>query len=648
MAHSQFVQNVLEKSDIVKVVSSFLPLQRKGQNYVAICPFHKDTNPSLSVSPSRNIFKCFVCGTAGSAVSFVMKYEDISFKEAVIKVAQICNIPIPSGAEKFAQGPSLSPAQKALDDLEDFYQFSLKSSLGVEAMKYLQSRQIDSQTIEHFGIGYAPRDSSLSIRSLKERKGHSLEDLIEAGIISAGSTSFRDRYSQRVMFPIKDASGHTVGFSGRKFLKDDPSDSKYINSPETKYFVKSEILYNYHNARAIAQRKGYIYVVEGFMDCIALYRAGEESCVALMGTALTKQHMALLKKLGCSIRMCLDSDNAGQENTAKWVPVLSQNGFDVGIVEPFDSQDGKDADEVLDKLGASALIEKLNRVQNPLMYVLSSMDPKAPDTVRRCDRLIKDQIQAYDRLSDLEKMKIDKKISELTGIGLTEIKDSFNEVRRERNSGGKKVYSGVIQDSQTRFKTVSELNNRLNQAIASYFKASISNSSFDKKLIFDELGILCRIPMSLDAVRQYASAAMDGNGASLGFVRDLMDYVLEMYDNGQIEEDGLSDEQLAQIQDKMLAKLDESDGDEDLSYTEKEVTSAFSVLHLADKSLYQPKEMKRSLLNHQIDLIKNDRKKAIHDHLKDKNLREIVNGYQKQMDELQKKIEQLDRQEETE
>lgn len=233
---------VKQKSSIVKTVSSFIDVQKKGNSIVAVCPFHNDTHPSMSVNATLNIFKCFVCGAGGNPIGFVQKYiglsRSISLEEAIKRTAEINGIILPKNSLTSlveVERKSLPPESKALDDLASFYRMELRTQAGAKAFEYLKNRKMDDSVLEHFGIGYAPKDNTLAIRTLREKKGYSIDVLEKAGILSSNSETLKDRYSERIMFPLKDSDGHAVGFSGRKYLPDDPSTSKYINSPETDF-----------------------------------------------------------------------------------------------------------------------------------------------------------------------------------------------------------------------------------------------------------------------------------------------------------------------------------------------------------------------------------------------------------------------------
>ena len=363
------VNDVLKHSDIVRVIQAYLPLVRKGKDYLAKCPFHDDTNPSMHVSPEKQIFKCFVCGTSGNAIGFVMKYEHLSFKEALKKVAEICDYHDPrlEGINEVkVVDPRRAPLAKCLHDLTIYYQYSLNSPEGKAGLDYFENRHLDSGMRSKFMLGYANKDGKETCRFLQE-KGHSLKTIEDCGIASSNKGIYADRNQGRVIFPIFDANGDVVGYSARR-LGDGP-EAKYVNSPETYLFHKSNILYNYHNAKDKAHIAGYVYVLEGFMDVYALYRIGIESCVATMGTALTTEHIRLLRALNVEIRLCLDGDGPGQKATMEAAKSLVDAGLNVRIVDNQNSS--KDPDEILNTEGEIALNAYLNKLISRVDFVLN-------------------------------------------------------------------------------------------------------------------------------------------------------------------------------------------------------------------------------------------------------------------------------------
>ena len=425
------VNDVLKHSDIVKVIQAYLPLVRKGKDYLAKCPFHDDTNPSMHISPEKQIFKCFVCGTSGNAIGFVMKYEHLSFKEALKKVAEICDYHDPrlEGINEVkVVDPKRVPLIKCLKDLTTYYQYSLNSPEGKAGLDYFEERHLDAGMRNKFMLGYAFKDGKATCRFLQE-KGHSLKTIEDIGIASSVNGVYSDRNQGRVIFTICDAHGEVVGYSARR-LGNGP-EAKYVNSPETYLFHKSNILYNYHNAKEKARIAGYIYVLEGFMDVYALYRIGIESCVAVMGTALTAEHIRLLRALNVEIRLCLDGDLPGQKATMGIATELVNNGLTVRIVDNQNSS--KDPDEILNSDGEMALNAYLNKLISRVDFVLNYYKNTNPlQTPEQKTQLINEFIPVLLTMrSTLELDTYVNKLADITGFAPEAIKNLLRNVRNK-------------------------------------------------------------------------------------------------------------------------------------------------------------------------------------------------------------------------
>ena len=425
------VNDVLKHSDIVKVIQAYLPLVRKGKDYLAKCPFHDDTNPSMHISPEKQIFKCFVCGTSGNAIGFVMKYEHLSFKEALKKVAEICDFHDPrlDGInEAKVIDPRRVPLVKCLRDLATYYQYSLNSPEGKAGLDYFETRHLDVNMRNKFLLGYAFKDGKATCRFLQE-KGHSLKTIEDIGIASLINGVYSDRNQGRAIFPIMDANGEVVGFSARR-LGNGP-EAKYVNSPETYLFHKSNILYNYHNAKEKAHIAGYVYVLEGFMDVYALYRIGIESCVAIMGTVLTAEHIRLLRALNVEIRLCLDGDLPGQKATMDIATNLVSNGLTVRIVDNQNSS--KDPDEILNSDGEIALNAYLNKLISRVDFVLNYYQNTNPlKTPEQKTQLINEFIPVLLGIkSTLELDTYINKLASITGFAPEAIKNLLKNIRNK-------------------------------------------------------------------------------------------------------------------------------------------------------------------------------------------------------------------------
>ena len=387
MYDRDLIESVLKHADIVNVISSYINVIHKGKGAIAICPFHNDTNPSLNISSEKQIYKCFSCGEGGNAISFVRNYEHVSFDEAVRKVAELSNYEDPrlvSQRTAVFIDPEKEPLYKATEDLNSYYQYALTTREGERARAYLKERNIPLEQIEKFQIGYAPLDGKATVAYLQAKK-HSLKTIEDIGVAFAQLEGTSDRNAGRLIFPLFDPSGRAVGFSARR-LQDDGT-SKYINSPETKIFHKGETLYNYHNASKIARHEGYIYLLEGFMDVMALSKCGLPA-VALCGTALTKEQIELLKRLRAEIRVCLDGDAPGQIGMMKILGALQKDRLPFRLVS--NPGDLRDPDDILQESGLDALKEAMSHLVDPSDFALNFyLNTKKLETIEDREKVLK-------------------------------------------------------------------------------------------------------------------------------------------------------------------------------------------------------------------------------------------------------------------
>lgn len=326
--------------NIVDVIGSNINLLKKGKNYFGICPFHDDHTPSMSVSEERQIYTCFVCGATGNVFSFLRDYENISFMEAVNKVANMSGIKID---DRINIVKRYDKEYKIYDLALKFYKNNLKSENGKKAKIYLHNRGITDDIINEFDIGVSFNDNNLS--KLLINKNYSEKMLVDIGISNVKDEVF-DIFRNRIMFPIHDSNGNPVAFSAR--IYNNEVESKYINTKETYIFKKGEILFNYHRARIDAKKKKSLILCEGQMDAIRIFSSGVKNVVATMGTALTKEHIKLIKKLNCKVILNMDSDKAGINAAKINGDLLKQNDIDVYVVT---LSGAKDPDEYILKYG---------------------------------------------------------------------------------------------------------------------------------------------------------------------------------------------------------------------------------------------------------------------------------------------------------
>lgn len=367
--------DILKSADIVEVVSHFIKLEKRGKNYEALCPFHDDKKlGNFYVSPDKGIFKCFACNSGGNAITFVQKYTNCSFAEAVKKTAEIIGYK-DDRLNEFVQvkkiDPKIQNIYDCLKDIANFYETSLyQSEDSKDALDYLHNRGLSDEVIKYFKIGYAQLKGENIINFLT-KKGYSLQTISDAGILNLSQTPYRDINSGRIAFTITDRDNNVVGFSCRKFREFDDSNAKYINTSSTKVFNKSNILFNLYNGSIEARKVGYIYILEGFMDVIACYRAGIKAAIGLMGTALTKENIQQLRYLKCDIRLCLDLDNPGQTNTIKIAQLLDENSIKYEIVSNNVDFKEKDSDEILKSYGSEKLRSYLTTLINKGEYLIN-------------------------------------------------------------------------------------------------------------------------------------------------------------------------------------------------------------------------------------------------------------------------------------
>ena len=351
--YDEFIDRLRSESDIVSILSDYVPLKKKGKNYWGCCPFHHENTPSFSVTPDKGFFYCFGCQSGGNVFNFLMKIENISFFDAVKVLAQKMNIPLPEkekSSRELARERENSKLYRVNEMAREFFYACLtKTVYGKKAREYLNSRGITDDVIECFKIGFAPPAWDKLVNAFLER-GVEQEVLLRAGLIverNSGDGVY-DRFRSRVIFPISDARGRVVGFGGRVI---DDSQPKYLNSPETSVFNKRYILFGFDAAQKFIKESGQAIVVEGYMDAITAHASGIRNVVASLGTAFSPEQAKLLLRNAKDIFFAYDSDAAGQNATVRALSILRNLGANVRVIL---IPDGKDPDEFIRKHGAEA------------------------------------------------------------------------------------------------------------------------------------------------------------------------------------------------------------------------------------------------------------------------------------------------------
>lgn len=364
---SEVIEEVVSRNDIVDVISGYIKLKKSGSSYVGLCPFHNEKSPSFSVSGTKQMYHCFGCGVGGNVITFVMEYENYTFPEAVKMLADRAGIALPvmeySGEDRRER--DIKTKLLEINKIAaTFYYHQLKSPAGQSGLDYLKKRQLSDKTINTFGLGYAPQLTGDLYRMLKE-KGYDDELLKESGLFTY-EKGIREKFWNRVIFPIMDINNKVVGFGGRVMGDGKP---KYLNSPETKLFDKSKNLYGLNVARS--SRKNNLIICEGYMDVISMHQAGFNQAVASLGTALTPGHARLMKRYTDNVLITYDSDEAGVKAALRAIPILKEAGLSTKVINmrPY-----KDPDEFIKALGTEAFQERIDKAENSFMYEIGIIE----------------------------------------------------------------------------------------------------------------------------------------------------------------------------------------------------------------------------------------------------------------------------------
>ena len=308
-----FIDDLLARTDVVDVIDSLVPLKKKGANYSACCPFHNEKTPSFTVSQDKQFYHCFGCGVSGSAIGFLMDYSHLDFVEAVEELASRAGVEVvrEQGIVNDKPKRDLSPLLQLNEDASQFYQQQLRShKTSQRASEYLKGRGLSGETAKTFQLGYAPTGWDNLMLALGKTEG-SLADLRELGlIVSNDNKKTYDRFRERIMFPIRNKRGQTIGFGGRVM---DDAEPKYLNSPETPLFHKGREVYGLFEALKASSKLQRLLLVEGYLDVISLYQQGITNSVAALGTAITREHIDLLFRSVSELVICMDGDSAGQK-----------------------------------------------------------------------------------------------------------------------------------------------------------------------------------------------------------------------------------------------------------------------------------------------------------------------------------------------
>ena len=417
----EFIDDLRNQADIVRVLGDYVTLKKKGQNYWACCPFHGEKTPSFSVS-SKGFFKCFGCGKSGNVFAFVMEIEGSPFPEAIKTVAEKCGVALP--VETNDNAKYHEERDKLRDDLRqlnawatEFFESSIESGEGKRAIEYLAQRGVTEESRRTVRIGYAP-DSWDALINFLQNRGASKMQIERSGLVSLRDTGngFFDKFRGRLMFPITDAQGKVVAFGGRILGEGEP---KYLNSPETALYTKGHHLFGLNQSRETVRRQGYVILVEGYLDFLIPFQFGVKNLVASLGTALTEQQVRLLGRYSKKIIVNFDPDKAGVNATKRSLELLLTEGFKVNVLT---LPDNLDPDEFIRERGAESYGRLLKNSQSFMDYIVAqamkSRDQNSPagkvetlNEILPYLKLVKDRVESSEQVERIaDRLKLDSKM----------------------------------------------------------------------------------------------------------------------------------------------------------------------------------------------------------------------------------------------
>ena len=453
------IKAIRRKHPIKEIVERYIPLTKKGEDYWGLCPFHADNHPSMSVSTRLDMFQCFVCKKAGNVFNFIAGMENITYGEAINKLAQEDGYEVRS-VERI--DPNLKNYE-VMSLAVKYYQNNINSVLGENAIFYLQERKIDRETIKKFELGVSISKQPLTPFLLNQ---YDLNTLIDLGLTS---TSEKDVFNDRIMIPIHDLYGNPIGFGARIYQTKDSS--KYVNTKATKIFDKGNILYNYHRAHQNLSKEDSIIIMEGYFDVIRASTIGVNHCVAPMGTSLTKNHIQILKKITKHVILCFDGDEAGKMATVHAIPLLEEAGLDTKIIR----LEEKDPDDFILKRGKEAFLEKIKNPLNVIDFKMSILGEKKnlndiQETSTYLDQIIHELLKEKDDI--LVELTL-KKLSTRFNIEYQTLNDRYLECKK----------NNIRTDTVKLPKIVNKCSNQYGQAVDNLLYYMIESPDVTEKAL---------------------------------------------------------------------------------------------------------------------------------------------------------------------
>ncbi|MDY5252267.1 MAG: DNA primase [Erysipelotrichaceae bacterium] len=422
----QDIDNIRQQADIVDIIGRYIPIEKKGSNaYRAVCPFHDDHDPSLSISPSRQIFKCFVCQKGGNVFGFVQEYDKVSYVEAIAKVAQMINYPLDLSQVVPVKkvNSKYSAYYELLNEMIKFCRYSLNTPSGLKAKEYLFARKLDDDIIDMFDIGY--NGDRNSVYNFLTAKKYDKQAMIDTNIIFDNEYGCNDVFAKRIIFPIHDEYGNPIGFTARSL---DENASKYINTSTTPIYVKGSFVYNLHRAKSYAKKANKIIVVEGVMDVIAFAKAGIYNVVASLGTALTLKQLHLIKQCSMNVVFAYDGDNAGQNAIYKAGLMAVDEGFNVSVYRNLTTLD---PDELVQNKGASYLQQTIDQAYAWMEFLFAYLQKKYNlDVYSESKAFANELIAQISKLKDeYDRLNFKHQLENITGFSVGNLVETKQEVK---------------------------------------------------------------------------------------------------------------------------------------------------------------------------------------------------------------------------
>ena len=420
-----FIDELIARNPIEDVVGQYVSLKRSGSNLFGLCPFHGEKTASFSVAPDKGIYYCFGCHKGGGAINFMMEVEGLSYPDAVRKLAERVGMEVPEDEQYQSRYRQQERLWALMKEAARYFHSQLYAPVGAEGLQYAQKRGMPKSTLTKFGIGFAPNTWS-GLCDAMRAKGYTDQELRDAGLVSEKNGRIYDRFRNRLMFPIIDTRGNIIGFGGRVM---DDSTPKYLNSPETLIFNKRKNLFGLNLAKK--SKLGYLILVEGYMDAIALHQYGFDCAVASLGTSLTEEHATLLSRYTEQVYLIYDADEAGQRAAQRAIPMLERAGLRIKVLK---IRDAKDPDEFLKKFGPDKfkllLEESANRVEYQLNVIRSKYDIREDD---QKIRYVQESAELISTLgSSVQREVYGGRVAESAGISIEAMKLEVNKAFKRR------------------------------------------------------------------------------------------------------------------------------------------------------------------------------------------------------------------------